>query len=82
MQRGTARWETPAASPHLLPAEDFTRHRELSSIAFARLGCQEIPLPQPQHLRRKQPESTSFCTRAAPMIFFDAIQCKQLDFYL
>lgn len=73
MQRGMARWETP----HLLPAEDFTRHSELSSIAFTRLGCQEIPLPQ--HLQRKQPESTSLCIRAAPMIFFHAIQCKQLD---
>lgn len=76
-QCGTARWDNPAASPHLLPAEDFTCHTKLPSIAFAYLGCQEIPLPQ--HIQRKQPESTSFCIRAAPVIFSDAIQCKQLD---
>lgn len=65
------------SQPHLLPAEDSPHHTELSCTAFTHLSCQEIS--QPQHLQRKQPESTSLGIRAAPMIFFDAIQHKQLD---
>lgn len=68
-----------AEHSHMLPSEGFSHHVDLPSTAFTHISCQETLLPQSQRLGRKQPESTSFCIRAAPMISFDAIQCKQLD---